>query len=62
MEIIPENELIPAIPPEDYTGTQADWMVGLQSMGLWDGEGWYGEVYISQDNWRELLENCEKLN
>ena len=28
----------PGHPPEDYTGTIADWMVGLQKMGLWDGK------------------------
>ena len=30
---------LPAIPPEDYKGSQADWMVALQERGLWDGDG-----------------------
>lgn len=37
-----ENDLIPAIPPDDYEGSQADWMIALQTRGLWNGEGWHG--------------------
>lgn len=51
---------IPAIPPNDYTGTQADWMTGLQSRGLWDGQGWHGDVLLSSDEYWELLEECEQ--
>jgi hypothetical protein len=50
---------IPAIPPEDYKGSQADWMVKLQERGLWNGEGWHGDIYISTDDWWEILEECE---
>ena len=53
------KEKMPAIPPSDYKGSQADWMVGLQERGLWDGEGWYGDVYITEEQWWELLESCE---
>lgn len=28
---------IPAIPPNDYKGSQSDWMTALQCRGLWDG-------------------------
>lgn len=62
--IIPENELIPAIPPDDYEGTIADWMVALISRGIWDDSdgSWYGDVMISQDTWWEILEECENKN
>ena len=52
-------EYLPAIPPEDYKGSQAAWMVALQERGLWDGEGWYGDVEISETDWWEILEQCE---
>lgn len=50
---------VPAIPPEDYEGTVADWMVALQERGLWDGEGWYGDVEITEDQYVDILEECE---
>lgn len=53
------DALTPAIPPEGYAGTQADWMVGLQQRGLWDGQGWYGDVEIRAEDWWSLLEECE---
>lgn len=53
------SDKIPAIPPEDYKGSQADWMVKLQERGLWDGEGWHGDVMIPVDDWWEILEECE---
>ena len=53
------NEMLPAIPPEDYKGSQADWMVALQERELWDGEGWYGDVEIPVNTWWEILEECE---
>lgn len=54
------DELLPAYPPEDYKGSQADWMVGLQQRGLWDGDGWHGDVEIPAEDWWSLLEECEK--
>lgn len=59
METLDQNEDIPAVPPMDYEGSQADWMVALQSRGLWDGEGWHGDIYIDQATWWEILEECE---
>ena len=32
------TELIPAIPPEDYTGSIAGWMIALIERGLYDEE------------------------
>lgn len=54
-------ETLPAIPPEDYKGTIADWIMALVERGLFnDGDGsWYGDVEIPADTWWEILEQCE---
>jgi len=54
-----EEELIPAIPPEDYKGSISSWMVALQERGLWGGEGWHGDVMLEPHIWWEILEACE---
>lgn len=54
-----KTEMIPAIPPDDYKGSQAQWMIELQQRGLWDGTGWHGDVEIPADIWWEILEVCE---
>ena len=51
---------IPAIPPNDYRGTIADWTIGLIARGLMKEGEWYGDVEISQDKWWDLLEECEE--
>lgn len=55
-----KSKYIPAIPPEDYQGSIASWCVNLVMLGLWDGEGWYGDVMIPEEIWWELLEACEE--
>lgn len=52
-------EYLPAIPPTDYKGTQADWMIELQVRGLWDGQGWYGDVEIPVKDYEAILEKRE---
>jgi hypothetical protein len=52
-------KLMNACPPEDYKGTVADWMVELQNRGIWDGQGWYGDVLISEEDYWDILEKCE---
>lgn len=56
-----KKKLMPDIPPEGYKGSQADWMIQLQERGLWDGQDpqWHGDVMISEDQWRSILEACE---
>ena len=54
------TNLMPAIPPEDYTGSILDWSEALQDRGLWDGEGWHGDIEITSVIWREILEECEQ--
>lgn len=54
------EEMLPAIPPDDYKGSINAWMVKLQERNLWDGKGWYGDVMITESVWWEILEECEK--
>jgi len=51
--------MVPAIPPEDYKGSQGDWHIALIERGLWNGEGWHGDVEILSDVLWEILEQCE---
>ena len=53
---------LPAIPPEDYKGTLADWMSGLINRGLWNEETpeWFGDVMISEKDYVDLLRECEE--
>jgi len=55
-----KKELLPAFPPEDYDGSVAQWMMALQERGLWDGNGWHGDVMIEVSVYWEILEECEK--
>lgn len=52
--------MIHPILPDDYKGSVADWMVKLQERGLWDGEGWYGDIKIPANLYWELLKECER--
>ncbi len=54
-----ENELIPAIPPDDYRGSVSEWLIKLQERGLWDGEDWYGDVMLTQKQYDDILTECE---
>jgi hypothetical protein len=56
-----QEEMVPAIPPDDYKGSLADWMRELVERGLWnDSDGsWHGDVKIPSDVWWEILEKCE---
>ena len=54
-----DNDCVPAVPPQDYRGSMADWQVELMSRGLWNGEGFYGDVILSTDEWWDILESCE---
>lgn len=54
------DKVLPGHPPEDYKGSQSAWMVALQERGLWDGQGWYGDVAIPAKEYWEILEECEK--
>ena len=53
------KDQMPAIPPNDYTGTVADWLAELQTRGFWDGKGFYGDITISIEDWKDILKVCE---
>lgn len=53
-------QYLDAIPPTDYKGTQAAWMIGLQERGIWDGTGFHGDEEISCCDWWSLLEACDR--
>jgi len=59
--LMTEKNMVPCIPPTDYTGSQAEWMTTLQSEGIWDGnpDNWYGEIWIDAETYGEILEKCE---
>jgi len=51
---------LPATPPKDYEGTVADWMTALITRGLIkDGEP-FDNVWLTEDEYVEILEECEK--
>ena len=50
-----EITMIIAIPPEDYKGSQGDWHIALIERGLWDGEGWHGDIEIPSNVWWEIF-------
>ena len=53
---------LPAIPPNDYKGTIAQWIVKLIQHGWWDGVSpdWYGDVQIKESAYDKILKECEK--
>lgn len=52
----------PAIPPNDYKGTVADWIVKLQERGWWDGvrPESHVDVMLTKMQYHALLTECEK--
>ena len=57
----PEKK-VPAIPPNDYTGSISDWMVGLVQrghLGVDTGEVFYGDIRLTVSEYQKLLEECE---
>jgi hypothetical protein len=54
VEPLPKDQNVPAYPPEDYKGTQADWLVACNERGIERGQ------FISQKMWWDILEQCEK--
>jgi len=50
---------MPCFPPNDYSGSMATWMVELLERGIWNGRGWYGDIWIDEGIYWEILEKCE---
>jgi len=55
-----QNEVkkLPAIPPNDYIGTMADWIIALNERGYNGNE--YCDILISEEEYSEILEQCEE--
>jgi DnaJ-class molecular chaperone len=52
---------LPAIPPNDYKGTMADWLMGLCELGKREDEGeFYGDVVLTVEEYNSLLQRCEE--
>jgi len=57
------SDMVPAIPPTDYRGSTADWIIELKSRGHMDVDANIGEhvdLEIPADEWWDILETCEK--
>jgi hypothetical protein len=52
--------LLPAVPPEEYQGTIADWIEALVSRGLMKSDESYTDLWIPEDVWVKIVEECEK--
>lgn len=50
---------LPAIPPSDYDGSMADWIICLVTRGLMSEHDFYGDVYVSEKVYNEILDECE---
>ena len=48
-----------AIPPNDYEGTIADWTIELITRGHMKDGDFYGDVKITEEEYGEILEQCE---
>ncbi|GAF67349.1 unnamed protein product [marine sediment metagenome] len=48
----------PAIPPQDYKGTMADWFIALEERG-YDAEN-YCYVMLDDNEYNEILDWCER--
>lgn len=53
------KKLVRANPPGNYRGGIECWKAQLQALDLWDGAGSVSDVFISQENYDEVLESCE---
>lgn len=56
-----EEEMIPAVPPNDYKGSIACWMLKLKERGHIDPTAdinCYPDVEIPVSEWWEILEAC----
>jgi len=54
------SKKIVAIPPNDYKGTIANWIGGLISRGLMKETQFYGDIEISEEEYTDLLQECEE--
>jgi hypothetical protein len=53
-----EQRALPAIPPEDYKGTIANWVITLAENGYEDAED-YRDIYVIESDYITILEESE---
>lgn len=54
------KEMVPAVPPSDYSGTIADWVFELASRGYHPQGKFYGDIMLSLEDYNSVLDNCER--
>jgi hypothetical protein len=54
-----KNKKLLAIPPNDYEGTIAGWIVALVSRGWMKESGFYGDIWLTEEQYDEILTECE---
>lgn len=54
-----KKDKIPAIPPNDYEGSMADWITTLFEMGYQNADEYY-DIYLTHEQYEELLTKCEE--
>lgn len=52
------KKAFPAIPPDDYEGSIADWIVALHERGYENAEEYY-DIYLTEEDYNSLLDECE---
>lgn len=55
---IQSQQVYPAIPPDDYSGSIANWIINLQEMGYDNAEEYY-DIYLTSEDYNILLERSE---
>ena len=55
-----KTEMIPAIFPDDYEGSVADWILYLIGNGYMKEGEFYGDIMIPLTVWQDMLEELEE--
>jgi len=59
-EALAKSGYMPAVPPDNYEGTIADWCVAMASLGgPFDYES-LTQTFVRGDVWEEVLTECEQ--
>ena len=55
---VQDQRALPAIPPEDYKGTIANWVITLAENGYEDAKDYWG-IYVTESDYIKILEESE---
>jgi hypothetical protein len=53
--------MIPAVPPDDFSGTEGWWIVSLKKLAFWDGVGLWFDAEMQCQEWWRLVDQGEKV-